>query len=63
MVLIHFPDSYSPDCVDCQRLGAVWESVGAALKNRGNVARINMATSGAKTANRFKVKKVPEFVL
>lgn len=55
--------SYSSNSVDCQRLSAVWEAVGAALKNRANVARINKDTVGADTAKRFKINKAPEFVL
>uniref|UniRef100_A0A8D8UQY4 Thioredoxin domain-containing protein n=1 Tax=Cacopsylla melanoneura TaxID=428564 RepID=A0A8D8UQY4_9HEMI len=35
---------YSTDCVECQRLGARWEAVGAELKTRMNVARINRQT-------------------
>lgn len=37
---------YSTDCVDCQRLQARWEAVGAELKSRMNVARINRQTQG-----------------
>lgn len=58
-----YTSSYSPNCIDCQRLSAVWEAVGAALKNRANVARINKDTVGVKTAKRFRITKVPEFVL
>ncbi|XP_055697737.1 thioredoxin domain-containing protein [Phlebotomus papatasi] len=53
---------YSPECVDCQRLNAVWEAVGANLKTRLNVARVNKGTLGASTARRFNVQKVPEFI-
>lgn len=38
-------------------------SVGAALRNRVNVARVDKDTRGIKTAKRFKVKKAPEFIL
>lgn len=55
--------SYNRECIDCQRLNAVWESVGAALKNRVNVARMDKDTRGIKTAKRFNVKKAPEFIL
>ncbi|XP_015115004.1 protein disulfide-isomerase A4 [Diachasma alloeum] len=54
---------YSNDCIDCQRMGARWESVGAKLKNRVNVARVNKHTTGASTARRFNVFNVPEFIL
>ncbi|XP_046421562.1 uncharacterized protein [Neodiprion pinetum] len=54
---------YSTDCVDCQRLGAVWEAVGAELKQRLNVARVNKQTTGASTGRRFNVFEVPTFIL
>lgn len=54
---------YTPDCVDCQRLQARWEAVGAQLKSRMNVARVNRATTGAATARRFDVFEVPAFLL
>ncbi|XP_014234790.1 uncharacterized protein LOC106657677 [Trichogramma pretiosum] len=54
---------YSTDCIDCQRLGARWEAVGAKLKRRMNVARINKYTSGAVTTRRFGVLEVPQFIL
>ncbi|KAJ8953028.1 hypothetical protein NQ314_007402 [Rhamnusium bicolor] len=54
---------YTPECVDCARLQARWESVGAQLKSRLNVARINRATNGAATARRFDVFNVPTFIL
>ena len=58
--LIQFYDS---QCVDCNRLSSTWETVGAKLKTRLNVARVNRATKGIQTAKRFKVEKVPEFIL
>ncbi|XP_011301871.1 thioredoxin domain-containing protein [Fopius arisanus] len=54
---------YSNDCIDCQRMGARWEAVGARIKNRVNVARVNKHTTGASTARRFNVFNVPEFIL
>ncbi|XP_058791130.1 protein disulfide-isomerase A4 [Phymastichus coffea] len=54
---------YSPDCVDCQRMGARWEAVGARLKQRINVARVNKYSTGASTARRFGVYEVPQFIL
>ncbi|XP_011498107.1 PREDICTED: uncharacterized protein LOC105362367 [Ceratosolen solmsi marchali] len=54
---------YSTDCVDCQRLGARWEAVGAKLKQRINVARVNKYSTGASTARRFGVYEVPQFIL
>lgn len=55
--------SYSTDCVECQRLQARWEAVGAKLRTRLNVARVNKQTSGAVTARRFGVWEVPAFIL
>lgn len=52
----------SADCVLCQRLYAVWESVGGKLKRKINVARVNALTAGVSTAKRFKVTKTPEFI-
>ncbi|XP_068153533.1 thioredoxin domain-containing protein isoform X1 [Drosophila tropicalis] len=54
---------YSADCVFCQRLYAVWESVGGKLKHRLNVARINRLEAGVSTAKRLKVFTSPEFIL
>jgi len=53
---------YSQTCIECQRLTAVWEAVGAKLKSRMNVARINKDTVGIQTAKRFNVLKAPEFI-
>lgn len=58
-----FVQFYTTDCVDCQRLQARWEAVGAHLKSRLNTARVNRATVGAKTARRFNVFEVPTFIL
>ena len=55
--------SYSTDCVECQRLQARWEAVGAKLRTRLNVARVNRQTVGAVTARRFGVWEVPKFIL
>nr|XP_022910458.1 thioredoxin domain-containing protein-like [Onthophagus taurus] len=60
---IYFKFSYSNDCVDCQRLQARLEAVGAKVKNRANIARINRLTTGASTARRFEVYNVPAFIL
>lgn len=54
---------YDNTCVDCNRLTATWETVGAKLKTRMNVARVNRGTKGIDTAKRFKVQQVPEFIL
>ncbi|KAI5727422.1 hypothetical protein M8J77_002115 [Diaphorina citri] len=54
---------YSTDCVECQRLQARWEAVGAELKTRMNVARINRQTQGRVTSRRFGVQEVPTFIL
>lgn len=54
---------YSPECVDCQRLTAIWEAVASKLKARLNVARVNRGRGGVLTGKRFKVEKSPEFLL
>jgi len=54
---------YTTECVDCQRLQARWEAVGAQLKTRLNVARVNRGGAGAATARRFEVFDVPMFML
>lgn len=54
---------YTPECIECQRLQARWEAVGAQLKSRLTVARMNRATTGAATARRFDVFEVPAFLL
>ncbi|PNF30252.1 hypothetical protein B7P43_G01228 [Cryptotermes secundus] len=53
---------YSTDCVECQRLQARWEAVGAKLRTRLNVARVNRQTVGAVTSRRFGVWEVPTFI-
>ncbi|XP_053680957.1 thioredoxin domain-containing protein [Anopheles nili] len=53
---------YTPKCVDCQRLTAIWEAVAADLKTRMNVARVDMEGKGSETASRFRVKNAPEFI-
>ncbi|XP_055615727.1 thioredoxin domain-containing protein [Toxorhynchites rutilus septentrionalis] len=53
---------YTANCVDCQRLTAVWEAVAAALKTRMNVARIAKDGKGSSTSERFNVKEVPSFI-
>lgn len=53
---------YGASCVECQRLHAVWEGVGAALRGRINVARVDASVAGANTAKRFKVNKLPTFL-
>lgn len=60
---LFFPHSYTSNCIECQRLSAVWEAVGAALKSRMNVARINRDAMGTATAQRFRITASPEFVL
>lgn len=55
---------YDNSCVDCTRLGAIFEAVGAKLKHSyTNVARVNIKTKGTQTAKRFRVEKVPTFIL
>lgn len=53
---------YTPKCVDCLRLTAVWEAVAADLKTRMNVARVDKSEQGSATAERFQVENVPAFV-
>ncbi|XP_052740819.1 thioredoxin domain-containing protein [Bicyclus anynana] len=53
---------YGASCVDCQRLHAVWEGVGATLRGRINVARVDANLAGVNTAKRFKVAKLPAFL-
>ncbi|XP_058467389.1 thioredoxin domain-containing protein [Malaya genurostris] len=53
---------YTSNCVDCQRLTAVWEAVAADLKTRMNVALIEKDGKGSATAERFGVKVVPSFI-
>ncbi|XP_056638380.1 thioredoxin domain-containing protein [Diorhabda sublineata] len=54
---------YSTDCVECSRLQARWEAVGAYIKSRINIARVNKGGSGAVTGRRFDVTTVPAFIL
>lgn len=54
---------YTPDCIDCQRMQARWEAVGAHIKSRVNIARVNKATTGAATGRRFDIGSVPAFIL
>lgn len=54
---------YTNECIDCQRLQARWEAVGAQLKTRMNVARMNKGGAGGATARRFDVFDVPSFIL
>ncbi|EDS40764.1 transmembrane protein [Culex quinquefasciatus] len=53
---------YTSNCVDCQRLTAVWEAVSADLKARMNVARIQKDGKGIETAKRFRIEGVPAFI-
>lgn len=53
---------YTSNCIDCQRLTAVWEAVAADLKNRMNVARVEKDGKGRITADRFLIKDVPSFI-
>ncbi|CAH0407295.1 unnamed protein product [Chilo suppressalis] len=53
---------YGASCVECQRLHAVWEGVGATLRGRINVARMDANLAGVNTAKRFKVTKLPTFL-
>ncbi|XP_064535284.1 thioredoxin domain-containing protein [Drosophila montana] len=53
---------YSAECVLCQRLYAIWESVGGKLKRKINVARMNSLGAGVSTAKRLKIEEAPEFI-
>lgn len=53
---------YSADCVFCLRLHATWEAVGARLKHRLNVARMDRLSAGISTAKRFGIVESPEFI-
>ncbi|EDW64277.1 thioredoxin domain-containing protein [Drosophila virilis] len=53
---------YSAECVLCQRLYAIWESVGGKLKRKINVARMNSLGAGVSTAKRLKIAEAPEFI-
>ncbi|KAH8393899.1 hypothetical protein KR215_006106 [Drosophila sulfurigaster] len=53
----------SAECVLCQRLYAIWESVAGKLKRKINVARVNALAAGVSTAKRFNVVETPEFIL
>ncbi|KAH8293097.1 hypothetical protein KR044_002675, partial [Drosophila immigrans] len=53
----------SAECVLCQRLYAIWESVGGKLKRKINVARVNALAAGVSTAKRFNIVSAPEFIL
>nr|CAG4644057.1 EOG090X0856 [Lepidurus arcticus] len=53
---------YRPDNDVSQRLMARWEALGASLKNRVNVAKVNVQGPGVSTANRLGVVDVPSFV-
>lgn len=54
---------YDNQCIDCNRLQATWETVGAKLKTRMNIARVNRGAKGILTSKRFKVERSPEFIL
>ncbi|KAH8295443.1 hypothetical protein KR018_011130 [Drosophila ironensis] len=53
---------YSAECTVCQRLYAIWESVGGTLKRKMNIARMNSAESGISTAKRLGVLEAPAFI-
>ncbi|XP_017079961.1 thioredoxin domain-containing protein isoform X1 [Drosophila eugracilis] len=52
----------SAECTVCQRLYAVWESVGGKLKRKLNIARMNSLESGISTAKRLGALESPAFV-
>eukprot|EP00099_Drosophila_melanogaster_P023539 NP_651326.1 uncharacterized protein Dmel_CG11790, isoform A [Drosophila melanogaster] len=52
----------SAECTVCQRLYAVWESVGGKLKRKLNIARMNSLESGISTATRLGVLEAPAFI-
>lgn len=54
--------SYSSECVSCRRIFAIWEGVGAVLKRKMNVARVNSLQGGILTAKRFNIEETPVFL-
>uniref|UniRef100_A0A1B6CJN6 Thioredoxin domain-containing protein n=1 Tax=Clastoptera arizonana TaxID=38151 RepID=A0A1B6CJN6_9HEMI len=54
---------YATSSIECQRLQARWEAVGARLKTRMNIARVNRETTGGVTSRRFGVLETPTFIL
>ncbi|XP_050502706.1 thioredoxin domain-containing protein [Diabrotica virgifera virgifera] len=54
---------YTSECIECTRLQARWEAVGAHIRSRINIARINKGGDGAITGRRFEVTNVPSFIL
>ncbi|XP_036673277.3 thioredoxin domain-containing protein isoform X1 [Drosophila suzukii] len=52
----------SAECTVCQRLYAVWESVGGKLKRKLNIARMNSLESGISTAKRLGALESPAFI-
>lgn len=55
--------SHATNCVECKRLQATWEAVGAKLKQRMNVGMVNRQTTGRVTSRRFGIVETPTFVL
>ncbi|XP_076294295.1 thioredoxin domain-containing protein [Lasioglossum baleicum] len=53
---------YNTDNWESTKMSTTWETVGAKLKHRVNVARIAKLTSGAATARRFRVQETPAFI-
>ncbi|XP_022229671.2 uncharacterized protein LOC111078996 isoform X2 [Drosophila obscura] len=53
---------YSTECVLCQRLYAIWESVGGKLRRKFNIARMNRLETGISTAIRLGILESPEFI-
>nr|CAG4646353.1 EOG090X0856 [Macrothrix elegans] len=53
---------YRDDCESCSRLQARWEYVASQLKNRVNLAKVNVMVDGISTGSRFGVDSVPKFI-
>ncbi|XP_012141214.1 thioredoxin domain-containing protein [Megachile rotundata] len=53
---------YSTDNMEFIKMIARWEAVGAKLRRRINVARIDKHTTGASTGRRFNISETPEFI-
>ncbi|XP_037302575.1 thioredoxin domain-containing protein-like [Manduca sexta] len=53
---------YGASCVECQRLHAVWESVGATLRGALMLLSIDGNLAGVNTAKRFQVTSLPAFL-
>lgn len=63
LLIQYFEFSSSTDNVESMKLNARWDAVGAKLKGRTNVAKVDRYINGGMTTRRFDVKDVPEIIL